>query len=107
MSKRMVPDRPFVFWGKLRLEFFNNDDENLKRRSLQSLVKESRRELHLSCLSVEENRIENPEKGTLIFSFCAKNQEEGNLHLQKVLAYFDQNAPARIVSEEIEHTTIE
>jgi hypothetical protein len=107
MSKLRSPDRPAAFWGKVVFEFFNNDDENLKRRNLLSLAKDAKKELGISALPVEEHRVENPERGSLVFSFCARNAEEGQVHLQKVLAFFDENALGRMISEEIDQTDIE
>ncbi|MGZ3694280.1 MAG: DUF503 family protein [Bdellovibrionota bacterium] len=106
MGKHRTVDKPVAFHGKIVFEFFNNDDEDFKRRSLVSLAKEVRKELNVSCLVVEEHLIENPERGALAVSLCAHNHDEGKATLDKVLAFFDGKAPARIVLDEFEEAEI-
>lgn len=107
MSKRKSPDRPACFFGKVVFEFFNNEDEEFKAKALRSLAKEARREFNISCLPVEEHEVENPERGALVVCFAATGQEPGKSLLDKVLAYFDEKAPARIVSDDFLETEIE
>ncbi len=105
-SKRRSPDRPVAFFGKLTFEFFNNDDEEFKLRTLKSLAKEARKEFNLSCTLVEEGEVENPERGTFALSLTAANPESGKNQLNKILAFFDEKAPARILLEEFEQAEI-
>ena len=106
-SKRRSPDRPVCFYGKIVFEFFQNDDEDFKQRSLKSLAKEARKELNISCLPIEEGLFENPERGSLTVSCVAANHAQGKALLDRCLAFFDEKAPARIVFEEIEEAEIE
>lgn len=105
-SKRRSPDRPVAFFGRLTFEFFNNDDEDFKRNSLKALIKEARKEFNLSCVLVEEGEVENPERGTFALSMVANSHDAGKAHLDKVLAFFDGKAPARILLEEFEEAEI-
>jgi len=100
MNKRRNPDRPICFCGKLIFEFFNNDDEDFKLRTLKSLAKEARKEFNVSCLPVELSEVANPERGALVLSLCAANRAIGQEMVQKVVAFFDGKAPARILVEE-------
>lgn len=106
-GKRRSPDRPVSFHGKVVFEFFNNEDEEFKERSLKSLAKEVRKELNISCLPVEEHEVANPERGALALSLAAPNHDAGKALLDRALAFFDGKAPARIVSEEFQEAEIE
>ncbi len=100
MHKRRQPDQPAFFLGKIVFDFFNNDDEEFKQRSLKSLTKEVRKEFNISCISVDDYEVENPERGSVVFSFCATHRAIGKEVLERVLAFFDEKAPARILSQE-------
>jgi uncharacterized protein YlxP (DUF503 family) len=104
--KRKSRDFPVCFFGKVIFEFFNNQEEDFKQKSLKNLAKEVRKIFNVSCLPVEEHEIENPESGELILAICAANHESGKELLDKVLAHFDAHAPARILSEEIQKAEI-
>jgi hypothetical protein len=101
-GKFRSPDRPVFFHGKVVFEFFNNEDEEFKVRALKSLAKEVRKELNVSCLPVEEHRVENPERGALALSLCATNHDSGKALLDRALAFFDGKAPARIISDDFQ-----
>jgi uncharacterized protein YlxP (DUF503 family) len=105
-SKRLSPDRPVCFFGKITFEFFNNDDEEFKARTLKSLAKEVRKELNVSCLPVEEGEVENPERGTLVIAVVAAHHDQGKAFLDKALAFLDGKAPARILLEDFEEAEI-
>lgn len=107
MTKRKSPDRPVCFCGKLVFEFFNNDDEEFKAKTLKSLAKEARKEFNISCLPVEQHEVENPERGTLVLSLCAPSHEAGKGQLDQVLRFLDGKAPARILVEEFDEAEIE
>ena len=102
MRKRTSPDRPVCFFGRVVFEFFNNDDEDFKTRTLRALAKEVRREINISCLLVDEFEVENPERGTLVLAVVASGHEEGKAVLDKALAFLDGKAPARISAEDFE-----
>ncbi len=106
MTKRRSPDRPVVILGKIVFEFFNNEDEDFKTRTLRSLAKEARKEFNISCLPVEEFLVENPERGALVLALCAANHEQAKNVQDKVLAYFDAKAPARILLDEFDEAEI-
>lgn len=105
-SKRRSPDKPVAFFGKITFEFFNNDDEDFKLRTMKSLMKEARKEFNVSCVLVEEGEVENPERGTFAVAVVAPNHESGKAQLDKVLAYFDGKAPARILLEDFEEAEL-
>lgn len=106
MTKRKAPDRPVSFHGKIVFEFFANEDEEFKQKALRDLSREARKEFNISCLPVEEYLVENPERGALAIALCAANHEKGKAVLDKITAYFDAKAPARILSEDIEESEI-
>lgn len=106
-GKHRSPDRPVCFHGKVVFEFFNNEDEEFKVRALKSLAKEARKELNISCLPVEEHRVENPERGALVLSLCAANHDGGKAVLDRALAFFDGKAPARIISEDFQEFEVD
>jgi uncharacterized protein YlxP (DUF503 family) len=106
VKKRKSPDQPLCVHGKVTFEFFNNDDEEFKLRALRSLAKEVRKEFNVSCLPVEESMVENPERGTLVIALCAGSHEQAGNTLDRILAFFDGKAPARILLEEFERTEI-
>jgi len=106
-SKRRSPDRPVCFYGKVTFEFFNNDDEEFKVRTLRSLAKELRKEINVSCLLVEEGEVENPERGTLAVSCVALHHDQGKAVLDRVTAFLDGKAPARILVEKFEEAEVE
>ncbi len=105
-SKRRSPDRPVAFFGKITFEFFNNDDEEFKQRTLKSLLKEARKEFNISCALVEEHVVENPERGVFVVSLVAPSHESAKAQLDKVTAFFDGKAPARILAEDFEEAEI-
>jgi uncharacterized protein YlxP (DUF503 family) len=105
-SKRRPPDHPVCFFGKVVFEFFNNDDEEFKARTLKSLAKEVRKEVNISCLAVEEGEVENPERGVLAVSCVAASHDQGKAALDRALAYLDGKAPARILVEDFEEAEI-
>ena len=105
-SKRRSPDRPVCFFGRIVFEFFNNDDEDFKTRTLKSLAKEVRKEANVSCLLVEEEEVENPERGVLVVSCVAPHHDQGKATLDRCLAFLDGKAPARILLEEFEEAEI-
>ncbi len=105
-SKRRAPDHPVCVFGKVTFDFFNNDDEEFKVRTLRSLAKEVRKEISVSCLLVEEGEVENPERGSLALSLVAANHDQGRAVLDKALAFFDGKAPARITAEDFEEAEI-
>lgn len=106
MKRLRSVDRPVAFHGKIVFEFFNNDDDEFKVRTLRSLAKEVRKEFNVSCLPIEEHLVENPERGTLVVSLCAAGHEQGKAVLDKVTKFFDGKAPARILSEDFEEAEI-
>jgi uncharacterized protein YlxP (DUF503 family) len=106
VSRRRSPDQPVCFFGKIVFEFFNNDDEEFKARSLRSVAKELRRELNISCLVADEGEVENPERGTLVVAAVATHHDQGKSVLDKALAFLDGKMPARILAEEIEEAEI-
>ncbi len=106
MSKRRSPDQPVCFFGKVTFEFFNNDDEEFKVKTLRSLAKELRKEINVSCLAVDEGEVENPERGTLVVSVVATHHDQGKATLDKVLAFLDGKAPARISAEDFEEAAM-
>jgi uncharacterized protein YlxP (DUF503 family) len=95
-----------AFFGKIVFDFFNNDDEDFKTRSLRSLAKDLRKEFNISCLPIEEFLVENPERGTLAIALTAANHDRGKALLDQALAFLDGKAPARILAEELEETEI-
>jgi hypothetical protein len=105
-TKRKSPDHPVCFFGKVIFEFYNNQEEEFKHKSLKLLSKEVRKLYNVSCLPVEEHEVENPESGELILAICAANHTAGKELLDKVLAHFDARAPARILYEEIQKAEI-
>jgi hypothetical protein len=106
MKKHRSVDKPVAFHGKVVFEFFNNDDEAFKIRTLHSLARDVRKELNISCIVVEEHMVENPERGALVVSLCAGNHDQGRAVLDKALAFFDGKAPARIISDDFEAADI-
>ncbi|MGZ3653167.1 MAG: DUF503 family protein [Bdellovibrionota bacterium] len=105
-SARRSPDRPVCFFGKVTFDFFNNDDEDFKQRTLKSLAKEVRKELNISCIQIEEGEVANPERGTLVIAGVAPRPEQGKNVLDKAMAYLDGKAAARIVLEDFEEAEI-
>jgi uncharacterized protein YlxP (DUF503 family) len=105
-SKRRSPDRPVAFFGRVTFEFFNNDDEEFKLRTLKSLAKEARKEFNVSLAVVEEGEVENPERGTFVLAVAGASHESARGQLDKVVTFFDGKAPARIIVEEFEEAEI-
>jgi uncharacterized protein YlxP (DUF503 family) len=106
-NKRKSPDHPVAFFGKVTLEFYNNDDEEFKVRTLKNLAKELRKEFNVSCTPVESHQVENPEHGTLVISMGAASHERGMAEMDRVMKYLDEKAPARILNEEFDKAEIE
>jgi len=105
-QKRKSPDRPVCFAGKVIFEFFGNNDEEFKQKSLQQLCKEVRKLWNVSCTPIEDQEVENPERGVLVLAIAAPSHEKAQKILEGVLAHFDANAPARILDEDIEKAEI-
>jgi uncharacterized protein YlxP (DUF503 family) len=103
---RRSPDRPVCFFGRVTFDFFNNDDEDFKQRSLKSLAKEVRKELNISCIPIEEGEVMNPERGTLVLAGVASRPALGKAVLDKAMAFLDGKAPARISLEDFDEAEI-
>jgi uncharacterized protein YlxP (DUF503 family) len=97
---RRSPDRPVCFFGKVTFDFFNNDDEDFKQRSLKSLARDVRKEINISCIPVEEGEVVNPERGALVLAGVAARPAQGKAILDKAMAFLDGKAPARIALED-------
>jgi len=93
------PKRPAYLCGKVIFEFYNNEDEDFKNRILKSLTKELRKEFNVSVTISEENLVENPERGTLVFSLTSVTLVQGKAIFEKILAYLDQHSPGRIIDD--------
>ena len=106
-QKRRAPDHPVCFVGRVVFEFYNNDDEDFKVRTLRSLAKDVRKEANVSCMLVEDVEVENPERGVLVLSAVAANHHQGKEILDKALAFLDGKAPARIFAEDFMEAEIE
>jgi uncharacterized protein YlxP (DUF503 family) len=95
-----------AFHGKVVFEFFQNDDEDFKRKALKELCRNARKELNVSCTPVEEHLVENPERGSIAIALCAPSHESAKAQLNKLTEIFDGQAPARIVLEEFQESEI-
>lgn len=104
---KVILDRPLLFWGKVTIDFFQNDDENWKKRALIQLIKAARKEWNVSLTDIEESAWVNTEKGVVVFSFVAKNQDQGQAMLQKFLSFLDENCQGRILSEDYQTQELE
>ncbi len=102
MKKRDFLHQPVAIGGKVVFEFFNNDDENFKTRTLQDLAKALRKELNVACMPVDADDayIENPERGALAYSLVGITKEAARHTQEKVMSYLDQHAQGRIVAED-------
>ena len=96
-----------VAYGKVVFEFFNNDDENYKIRSLKTLCKELRKEFNSSATMINESIVENPEHGAIVFSLTRINMEEVKIASDKLLAYIDSHCPGRIISDNLQFSEME
>jgi uncharacterized protein YlxP (DUF503 family) len=106
MNKHRHIDKPVAVYGKVVFEFYNNEDEEFKERTMRSLAKEIRKELNVSCVVIEEHMVENPERGALAIAVCGAGIDQVKETLNKVTAYLDEKAPARIISDEFEEADI-
>lgn len=106
MKRRSSPDQPVCFFGRLTFEFFNNDDEEFKVKTMRSLAKEVRKELNVSCIAIDEGTVENPERGALTLALVAADHDQGKALLDKTIAWFDGKAPARIMLEEFDEAEL-
>lgn len=97
---RRSPDQPVCFFGKVTFDFYNNDDEDFKQRSLKRLAKEVRKEINISCIQVEMGEVVNPGRGTLVLAGVAALPSQGKAILDKAMAFLDGKAPARIELED-------
>ena len=98
---RKVRSKEFgaVLVGKLTLEFFSNDDENLKNRNIQSMMKELRKEENVSICSLG-NWLENPERGELVFSVVAATRDQAQAIYDRVTKFIDNHSIGRIISDD-------
>jgi hypothetical protein len=51
-------------------------------------------------VAVEESYLDNPERGTLVYSLVGITKDAAGEAKEKVLAFIDKNAQGRIVLEE-------
>ena len=103
MRNKQILHNPVVLAGKVVLEFFNNDDSNWKARTMQALLKSIRKEFNISCVTIEEGYLENPERGILVYSLVAQTKDQAGEANDKFLAFLDKNALGRISSNESEY----
>lgn len=107
MKRLHAPDRPVCFAGKVVLEFFNNSDEDFKRKALRDLTRDLRKEWNVSCAVVEEYLVENPERGALAIALVGVNHDKARALWDEAVKFLDGRAPARIVSEDFQEGEIE
>lgn len=93
------PTKAAYICAKVVFDFFNNDDEIFKQKTLKDLTKNLRKEFNLSAITVDDNIFQNPERGSIAISFTAVSLEQGAQILDKIMLYLDSNCPARIIDE--------
>lgn len=100
MKKRI--NKTFGAWlaGRVVLEFFNNEDEQFKQNTLKQLVKAARKEFNVAATAVDDNFVENPERGVIVYAATGIDADSARATAEKFLAYIDTNAIGRIVDEE-------
>lgn len=106
MPKLRHIDRPVAVYGKVVFEFYNNEDDEFKTSAMRALAKEVRKELNVSAVVIDEHMVENPERGALAIAVVGKSVDQAKELLNKVTAYLDEKAPARIISDEFEEADI-
>ncbi|MCO5143086.1 MAG: hypothetical protein M9962_08355 [Oligoflexia bacterium] len=100
-----TPDHPICHIFRIVFEFYLNDNEEEKQRSINRVLKEARKKFNLSVTTINDTSVENPERGVVVGSLCAKNKFYLGEQKNKLMEYFDQEMPARIILED--HQTIE
>lgn len=93
-------DHPVCLVFSLIFEFYLNDDEEEKARTINRIIKEGQKKFNVSITSIQDSLISNPERGVIIGSLCAKNKFILGEQKNRILAFFDQEMPARIISED-------
>lgn len=89
--------------GRLVLDHYGNTDATAKRRELEALSKELRREFNLSALEVAD--YDDPER--CVFGFAAVLPETWVKHrcdefLKKVCETIERTSAIRVVSEDLD-----
>ncbi|MGE0616132.1 MAG: DUF503 family protein [Bacteriovoracia bacterium] len=87
--------------GRIVLDFYNNDNVALKRRKLEELCKDLRREFNLSAMEVDE--LDDPEK--CVFGFAAVmpagwKEQSARSFVQKICEKIDQTAFGRVMVDD-------
>lgn len=93
-------DRPAYLCGHLVLEFFNNDDVDFKNTAIRRLIKDMRKEINVSVVSIQDTTLDNPERGALLVAIAAHSKSQGQSIVDQVLKFVDANSPGRLVSDE-------
>jgi uncharacterized protein YlxP (DUF503 family) len=89
--------------GRLVFDFFGNEHARVKHQNLTDFCKEIKRKYNLSAMEVAD--YDDPERGVLGFAATfpeSWHEERVKETLEKMCKEFDETAPARIVSEDLE-----
>lgn len=89
--------------GKIVLDFYNNDDLNLKRKHLQQLCDEVRKKFNMSLLEVAE--FDDTEKCVLGFAVVIPESwktVQAHKFVEKICKTIDTTAFARVIVEDWE-----
>lgn len=82
----------------IKIEFWLNDDENLRNRTLQKVAKDLKTNFNIAVTHGEESN--NPEVGTLYLATVALGSEAVKNQARKIMTYLESNTPGRIIADD-------
>ena len=88
--------------GRIVLDFYNNDDVNLKRRQLAKLCEDLRRKFNLSALEVDD--FEDPERCVIGFAAVIPanwKTSSAQSFLETICKTIDTTSFARVMAEDV------
>ncbi len=88
---------PAFTTGIVTFEFWNNNDESHRDRTLEKLAQDARKSLGVSTHPYAEPA--DLERGYIAFSGVAGNQTNAENLASKVMRFLDENAPCRVIDE--------
>lgn len=83
--------------GKVVFEFWSNEDESLRNRTLRDLAKELHLKLNVSAHPILDSV--NLERSEIVFAGAADNEAGARALAKEVMEFLETNSSARIIHD--------
>lgn len=95
--KKVSEPHPAFVAGRVVFEFWGNDDESLRNRTLRELAKSVHTKLNVSSSPVFDSA--DPERGALVFAGAEISLEKARQLATRVMEFIENESSARVVHD--------